>query len=159
MNGGHVTQRVRQSRWFSLADGPGVVAQCRDLTRQVLDEWFEPRGPEAGTVVGDALLLVSEVVTNACVHGGEPYELRFDRRDGSLWVGVSDRSPVRPRPHGPHRPARTSGHGLYLLQKLSAAWGWVPTGQGKTVWFEIRVPGTTGLAGSGLAGSGLAGSG
>ncbi|MCX5384332.1 ATP-binding protein [Streptomyces sp. NBC_00083] len=149
MNGGHVTQRVRQGRRFGLADGPGVVAQCRDLTRQVLDEWFGPRGLLDSTAVGDALLLVSEVVTNACVHGGEPYELRFDRRDGRLWVGVSDRSSVRPRPDGPHRPARASGHGLYLLQKLSTAWGWMPTGQGKTVWFEIRVADTAGLAGSG----------
>ncbi|MET9361578.1 ATP-binding protein [Streptomyces sp. NPDC006632] len=133
---------MRRGRWFSLADGPGVVAQCRDLTRQVLDEWFGAPGPEHGTAVADTLLLVSEVVTNACVHGGEPYELHLDRRGGRLWVAVSDRSQDRPRPDGPHRPARASGHGLHLLQKLSAAWGWMPRGQGKTVWFEMRVAGT-----------------
>ena len=57
------------------------------------------------------------------------------------WAQVSDHSTEVPRTHGRHRAARTSGHGLYLLQRLSAAWGRVPRGEGKTVWFEIPVPG------------------
>ncbi|MFF4184998.1 ATP-binding protein [Streptomyces sp. NPDC001691] len=141
MDGGHVTQHHSATRRFALDGGPGVVAQSRDLTRAVLDEWFGPRGPQASTAADDALLLVSELVTNACTHGDAPYELRLDHVDGRVWVQVSDHSPERPRPHGRHRAARASGHGLYLLQRLSAAWGWVPRGRGKTVWFEIRLPG------------------
>ncbi|MFF1477566.1 ATP-binding protein [Streptomyces sp. NPDC058301] len=130
---------MTESRRFSLQSGPGVVAECRDLTRQVLDEWFGPRGAEGRAALEDVLLLVSEVVTNACRHGDAPYELRLDRIDGKLWVQVSDNSPLRPRPHGRHRPAQSSGHGLYLLQRLSSAWGWLPRGAGKTVWFEMPV--------------------
>lgn len=133
-------RRATYSRRFPLGGGPGVVGQCRDLTRQALDEWFSLSGPAGSVVRGDVLLLVSEVVTNSCMHGGAPCELRLDRTPGRLWVQVSDTSQVRPRPHGPHRAARSSGHGLYLLERLSAGWGWVPRGTGKAVWFVVAVP-------------------
>ncbi|MFD9795261.1 ATP-binding protein [Streptomyces sp. NPDC059070] len=133
------TGQASRSRRFSLDGQPGVVARCRDLTRQALDEWYSPYGPGGRAAAEDALLLVSEVVTNAYTHGDAPYELRLDHRGATVWVQVSDHSPRRPRPHGRHRAARSSGHGLYLLQRLSASWGWVPRGRGKTVWFEIEV--------------------
>ncbi|MCT4354043.1 ATP-binding protein [Streptomyces sp. Je 1-79] len=117
------------------------MGECRDLTRKALREWFGPRAVPGNVAVDDILLLVSEVVANAHEHGGTPYELRLDRTDGRLWVQVSDTSPVRPRPHGPHRPSRCSGHGLYLLERLSAGWGSVPRGGGKAVWFEAAVTG------------------
>ncbi|MGW1493634.1 ATP-binding protein [Streptomyces sp. NPDC002402] len=136
-------QKQRQatdSRRFPLAGEPGVVGRCRDLTRQVLDEWYSLSGPSGSVLKADILLLVSEVVTNSCLHGGTPLELGLDRAPGRLWVQVSDTSPVRPRPHAPHRPARSSGHGLYLLQQLSDGWGWVPRGTGKSVWFVVTIP-------------------
>lgn len=131
---------VSHSRLFPLEGGPGVVGQCRDLTRQVLDEWYRPSGPTAGMITADVLLLVSEIVTNACRHGGAPTELRLDSAPGRLWVQVSDTSPEQPRPRHRHQAARESGHGLYLLQRLSAAWGWMPRDTGKVVWFMVHVP-------------------
>lgn len=141
MEGGHVTRHSWETRRFGLDGSPGVEARSRDVTRHTLDEWFGRRGSSAHAAADDALLLVSELVTNACVHGGAPCELRLDHVGGRLWAQVSDHSTEVPRTHGRHRAARTSGHGLYLLQRLSAAWGWVPRGEGKTVWFEIPVPG------------------
>ncbi|MEU0395506.1 ATP-binding protein [Streptomyces sp. NPDC006208] len=116
------------------------MARCRDLTRQVLEEWFSLTGPAGRLLTSDVLLLVSEIATNACKHGGGPYELRLDRAPGRLWVQVSDTSHKRPRPRGPHRAARVSGHGLYLLERLSAGWGWAPRGRGKAVWFVVVIP-------------------
>ncbi|MFC8506756.1 ATP-binding protein [Streptomyces sp. NPDC057411] len=125
---------------YDLSMGPGVAAHCRDLTRRALHEWFGAAGAPGAQSAEDVLLLVSEVVTNACTHGGVPYELRLDRRGPAMWVQVSDTSPVRPRPHGPHRAVRASGHGLYLLQRLATRWGSVPRGPlGKTVWFEVEL--------------------
>lgn len=115
-----------RTRTYPLTQGSGMVRQCRDVTGRALSEWFGPAGAPERLCAQDALLLVSEVVTNACTHGGVPYELRLDRTGDRLWVQVSDTSPVRPRPHGPHRADRTSGHGLYLLERLSVAWGSVP---------------------------------
>ncbi|MBT2444071.1 ATP-binding protein [Streptomyces sp. ISL-36] len=139
MTAGDQRHASAYARRFALAGGPGVVGECRDLTRQAVRDWFGPAGDAESGPLQDVLLLVSEVVTNAYKHGGAPYELRLDRDDGRLRVQVSDSSPVPPRPHGPHRANRTSGHGLYLLERLSAAWGCVPQGTGKAVWFEVDV--------------------
>ncbi|BAU86972.1 regulatory protein [Streptomyces laurentii] len=131
----------RSSLRHALTDGPGVVAECRDLTRWALRAWFGPDGDPARTPAADALLLVSEVVTNARTHGGAPYEIRLDRVGRTLRVRVGDTSPVPPRARGPHRPDHPSGHGLFLLQRLATRWGSVPRGPaGKTVWFEVEVP-------------------
>ncbi|MET8509022.1 ATP-binding protein [Streptomyces sp. NPDC004787] len=119
--------------------GPGVVADCREVTRRALRSWFGRAGAPDQRAA-DALLLVSEVVTNALRHGGTPSELCLDGTDRALWVQVSDTSPELPRPHGPHRARRASGHGLYLLERLAARWGAVPRGRtGKTVWFQVEL--------------------
>lgn len=134
-------RETARARRFPLTGGRGVVAECRDLTRQALREWFGQAGAPGQTAAEDVLLLVSEVVTNAYTHGGAPYELYLQRTDGRLWVQVSDTNPEPPHPRGPHRPARSSGHGLYLLERLSAAWGCLPRSKGKAVWFEVDVLG------------------
>ncbi|MDQ0840705.1 ATP-binding protein [Streptomyces sp. V1I6] len=133
-------QEISVSRRFPLDGGRGVVARCRDLTREALEDWFTLPGADGRVRAQDALLLVSEVVTNACTHGGTPYELRIDRGPGRIRVQVSDTDTARPRPRGPHHPARASGHGLYLLDRLSDEWGWAPHGTGKAVWFVVTLP-------------------
>lgn len=125
---------------YELTDRPGVVAECRNLTRRALHAWFGPAGAPDRQPVADALLLVSELVANARRHGGVPYELRLDRSLRAVWVQVSDTSPRHPRPQSPHRADRPSGHGLYLMERLAGQWGSVPRGRdGKTVWFEMDI--------------------
>ncbi|MFF8837356.1 ATP-binding protein [Streptomyces sp. NPDC015130] len=144
MTGREAQRATALTRRYELTQGAGTTRTCRDLTQRALSEWFGPAGAPGQVAAEDALLLVSEIVTNAFVHGGVPYELRLDRTDGGLWVQVSDTSPVRPRPHGPHHAGGTSGHGLYLLERLAVAWGCVRRGEGKTVWFEVMVPASGG---------------
>ncbi|WP_405861683.1 ATP-binding protein [Streptomyces sp. NBC_00090] len=139
MTGRDVQCATAPTRRYELAEGAGVVRECRDLTQRALSEWFGPAGAPGRVAAEDALLLVSEIATNAFTHGGVPYELRLDRSCDRLWVQVSDTSPTPPRPHGPHRAGQSSGHGLYLLERLSASWGCVPRGGGKAVWFEVVV--------------------
>ncbi|MER7521221.1 ATP-binding protein [Streptomyces sp. NPDC126499] len=140
MSTGEKTVTTRRSVRYELAEGPGVLAECRDLTQRALAAWFGHAGARGREPVEDVLLLVSEVVTNARLHGGAPYELCLEGRGRALCVQVSDSSPHRPVPHGPHRAGRPSGHGLYLLQRLAAHWGTVTRGRaGKTVWFEVDV--------------------
>ncbi|WP_426367349.1 ATP-binding protein [Streptomyces sp. E-08] len=138
-----------RTRRYELAAGDGVVRECREHTQRALSEWFGAGGAPGEVAAEDALLLVSEIVTNALTHGGVPYELQLDRTGGRLWVQVSDTSPVRPRPHGRHHPDRPSGHGLYLLGRLSDAWGCLPRDSGKAVWFELEVPAGAGRASPG----------
>lgn len=88
-------------------------------------------------VVDDAVLLVSELVTNSVLHGGPPVVVAVDCDDDSLQVRVRDGSPTMPSPRDAARDAE-SGRGLELVQTISDAWGVDPAPDGKNVWFVIR---------------------
>ncbi|WP_405711017.1 ATP-binding protein [Streptomyces xanthophaeus] len=118
----------------------GVVSRCRDFTRQALADWQWQGRPEA---VEDVLLLVSEVVTNACLHAGGPRELVLRHSPERLRIEVSDDSPELPRRRPPGDRALPGGHGLIVLERLARSWGSVPTADGrpgKTVWLDVRAP-------------------
>jgi anti-sigma regulatory factor (Ser/Thr protein kinase) len=93
----------------------------------------------AGHVLEDAVLLVSEVVTNSVVHGGPPIIVAVDCESTTgLRVRVRDGNSALPKP----RVAELweeGGRGLSLLERLSADWGVDPEpGDGKEVWFVLR---------------------
>ncbi|MFJ3881439.1 ATP-binding protein [Streptomyces sp. NPDC090077] len=118
----------------------GVVARCRDFTRRALTDWLWPEGSEAEE---DLLLLVSEVVTNACLHAGGPRELVLRHGPGMLRVEVSDGSSETPVRRAVQDRSRPGGHGLVLLERLAKDWGSVPAADGrpgKTVWLEVAAP-------------------
>lgn len=118
----------------------GVVGRCRDFTRRALADWQWPGGPES---VDDVLLLVSEVVTNACLHGGGPRELVLRHTPERLRVEVSDDNPDLPRRRPPGDRTLPGGHGLIVLGRLARDWGAVPSpdgGPGKVVWLEVPPP-------------------
>ncbi|MEV7724573.1 ATP-binding protein [Streptomyces sp. NPDC087917] len=132
---------VEQTRRLVLGGGThGVVGRCRDFTRRALADWRWPSGSEA---VDDAVLLVSEVITNACLHAGGPHELVLRHCPGRLRVEVSDGSAELPRVLPPRERVRPGGYGLVLLERLTEGWGTVPTGvgrPGKILWLELPGP-------------------
>jgi anti-sigma regulatory factor (Ser/Thr protein kinase) len=81
-----------------------------------------------------ALLVVSELTTNAIVHGGGVLYLQFSRGDGLLHIEVADPSPTLP---GPVKVNMTSGRGLLMVDALARAWGSDPRWWGKVVWAEL----------------------
>jgi len=92
--------------------------------------------------VDDVVLLTSEVVTNAVLHGG-PH--RFDD-EVVVWL-ESTGSTVRVEVHDHNltRPAvgdvpgtGPSGRGMYVLDRLASAWGVTANLLGKWVWFEVH---------------------
>jgi anti-sigma regulatory factor (Ser/Thr protein kinase) len=90
------------------------------------------------TVLDDAELLTSELVTNAVVHGAPPVTLAVECDTSSgMRVRVTDGSPRAPLPRAA-RPADVDGRGMALVDLLSAAWGAEPTEHGKEVWFLLR---------------------
>lgn len=120
----------------------GVVSRCRDFTRKALADWAWPGGAESAE---DVLLLVSEVVTNACLHAGGPRELVLRHNAERLRIEVSDDSPEVPRRRLPGDRSLPGGHGLIVVERLVRNWGAQPfaDGQpGKTVWLEIPARGT-----------------
>ncbi|MGH8892783.1 MAG: ATP-binding protein [Actinomycetes bacterium] len=89
------------------------------------------------SVLEDAVLLVSELVTNSVVYGGPPVVVAVDCDGEVLQVRVRDGSPTLPE----RRTARRTdegGRGLELVANLSAAWGIDPEPGGKHVWFVLR---------------------
>jgi anti-sigma regulatory factor (Ser/Thr protein kinase) len=89
----------------------------------------------------DLLLCLSEVVTNAVLHGGPPIVVIGGIVDQAIRVEVSDGSTAAPvrRPTDRFQP---TGRGLHLLDELTSQWGVEIMPTGKTVWFEISGPAT-----------------
>ncbi|MFC9596035.1 ATP-binding protein [Streptomyces sp. NPDC056944] len=142
-----------QVRRLVLHGSRGVVSRCRDFTARALADWgwIPADGEEAEERVEDVLLLVSEVVTNACLHAGGPEELVLRHGDGRLRVEVYDASPEHPHVRSPRSPALPGGHGLLVLNRLAGAWGSRDKGQGavgKVVWLEIGAPPGRGRGGA-----------
>ncbi|MFJ3816836.1 ATP-binding protein [Streptomyces sp. NPDC090056] len=134
-----------QVRRLLLRGARSVVSRCRDFTAEALADWgWIPAGSEAGEErVEDVLLLVSEVVTNACLHAGGPEEFVLRRGREGLRVEVADASSEPPRARTSRSPALPGGHGLMVLDKLAGAWGYEARGAGaagKVVWLEVSLP-------------------
>ena len=85
-----------------------------------------------------ALLLVSEVVTNAVVHGSGRPQLDIDVRPDVLRVTVTDEASGLPQVRRDTTVLSAGGRGLQLVEALSARWGTDPhVPDGKSVWFEL----------------------
>ncbi|MFF8869206.1 SpoIIE family protein phosphatase [Streptomyces massasporeus] len=118
---------------WTLPREPRSVGRAREYARAQLLAWdMEP-------LVDTTELLVSELVTNALRYGEGEIRLRL-LLDRTLVCEVWDSGLVQPR----RRRARDTdegGRGLQLVGLLSAAWGSRRTPRGKTVWFELPLPG------------------
>jgi anti-sigma regulatory factor (Ser/Thr protein kinase) len=98
-------------------------------------------------LVDTAVLLVSELVTNALRYGGGPRELLVQVDGEAVDVGVRDSSPQPPHPVAQGGPGAVlvvngglaeNGRGLLLVELLADSWGWRPENGGKLVWFRLR---------------------
>ncbi|GAA1259735.1 SpoIIE family protein phosphatase [Kitasatospora nipponensis] len=132
-------------------DGRSASA-ARGFVRDALLSWGLPE------VVDDAVVLVSELVTNAVVHAGTAAEVSCLREEDSVQIGVTDRHPERGLPAfaGPIAGNAVSEHfadaegeggrGLMMCSALSSRWGVEYSAGQKTVWFRLplqhALPGT-----------------
>jgi anti-sigma regulatory factor (Ser/Thr protein kinase) len=125
---------------------PAAAAAARRFVRETLRSWPLPgRTARQDTVIDDAVLLTSELVTNAVVHAGTSVQVTCRLSDGAVEIVVLDGRPAQlipDRPNGPAEPAeRTSGRGLQLPSELASAWGVTYAQAAKAVWFRISLPG------------------
>jgi anti-sigma regulatory factor (Ser/Thr protein kinase) len=100
------------------------AAACAEHNARVLDE---------------AELLVSELTTNAVLHGTPPVTVRVEC-DGSrgMCVSVGDTSPEHPLGRDA-ADEEESGRGVRLVDVISDRWGTdEQPGDGKVVWFRLR---------------------
>ncbi|NEA64146.1 ATP-binding protein [Streptomyces sp. SID12488] len=134
----------RQTRSLSLAGESGVVPLARDFARQALYAWgwLPAEAADRRAAAEDVLLVVSELVTNACLHADGPDEMWITCDNKVIRVEISDHGAGQPAPRTPHRAGRPGGHGMFIVQRLCLDWGVVRTPgiAGKKVWAELGAP-------------------
>lgn len=118
---------------LELPAAPDAAAMARAFVRERSLSWG------CDDVVDAALLVVSELVTNAFVHAGSRCTVRAVRRPGVLRLEVADAGEGSPDPHVASDEDE-HGRGLLLVSAMTEAWGVEPAaGGGKVVWAELGV--------------------
>ncbi|MFD3942873.1 SpoIIE family protein phosphatase [Streptomyces sp. NPDC058579] len=114
------------------------VATARAFVRDTLQGWGYAE------VVDDAVVLTSELVTNAVIHAGTAADVLCLRSEDGIRVEVADRYPEREIPVQGGRtlahPDRENGRGLLLCAALATRWGVEYTPSRKHVWFQLDLP-------------------
>ncbi|MEU4086230.1 ATP-binding protein [Streptomyces aureus] len=129
--------RARVSPWdasWPLPQDLTSPGRARRLATAQLGDW----GLEG--LADPAELLVSELVTNALRHTRGPLRLNLCVRESSLRCEVEDTDPTCPVRRDAD-PDAEGGRGTVLLDLLAGAWGSTQVPTGKTIWFEISIPG------------------
>ncbi|MFH0522357.1 SpoIIE family protein phosphatase [Streptomyces sp. M41] len=140
----HVDNRSRSSvitaRAAASFDPVGrSVASARSFVRDTLQGWG------FADIVDDAVVLTSELVTNAVVHAGTSADVLCLRSDDGVRIEVADRYPEREiplqgSPVNMGSPDREGGRGLQLCAALAGRWGVDYTPTHKQVWFQLDLP-------------------
>jgi anti-sigma regulatory factor (Ser/Thr protein kinase) len=130
---------------ITLASAPESTKTARDFTTATLRGWH------LNALIQEAVMVASELVTNAIRHATpfpvdnaeHPWvELTWQRQDSCLICVVTDRS-TSPPVLAVADPDAESGRGLQVVQALAITWGWTTVGtQGKAVWAALQRPGT-----------------
>ncbi|MEV6377786.1 SpoIIE family protein phosphatase [Streptomyces sp. NPDC051773] len=140
----HVENRTRSSvitarAAASFAAVSRSVATARSFVRDTLQGWG------FADIVDDAVVLTSELVTNAVIHAGTSADVLCLRADDGVRIEVADRYPEREIPlQGSHinmgSPDREGGRGLQLCAAMATRWGVEYTSTHKQVWFQLDLP-------------------
>ncbi|MGF0168900.1 ATP-binding protein [Streptomyces albidoflavus] len=118
-----------------IAPEPDLVSRLRRITTTFLLRWSTP-----SSLADDAVVTVSELVTNGIEHGHGPVVLRARLTDKELLVEVSDESLVPARLRAPTGD-EVRGRGLLLVSALAHDWG--VRDEGRTTWAAFHVHGNT----------------
>ena len=121
-------------RRVRLTRKPAAAAEARSQVRVSIRDWKVPVDPDI------AILLTSDLVTNAITHGdGETLTLAIRCSRAHLRIDVYDKS--RALPLGMDEPADAdAGRGLALVAVLSTEWGSFRTPAGKAMYFTLAFP-------------------
>ena len=132
-------------RRLRLIREPTAAAEARSQVRAVIRAWKVPVDPDI------AVLLTSDLMTNAITHGGgETVTLAIRCSRSQLRIDVYDTS--RSLPMAVDEPAGTeTGRGLVLVAALSAEWGSFRTPRGAAMYFTLAFQPDLTRAGDGAA--------
>lgn len=130
----------------ALEHRPDAAGAARAITRAVLEDWRVDRD-----ATESALLVVSELVTNAVEHASPPLALHLyrERVGDQMWVGVTDGGPAQAE--GAWASSSTQeehGRGLAVIEVLATSHGTrTHSGGNATHWARLTVHENNGLKG------------
>jgi anti-sigma regulatory factor (Ser/Thr protein kinase) len=103
------------------------VRQARRFADATLVEWATPNI--------NAVLVASELATNALLYAFGPFTVSLSEQPGGIRLEVTDGHPlVRPIAAVPPSDRSSNGRGLLLVETFASDWGVVALPSGKTVW-------------------------
>ena len=111
-------------------------AETGSVARRSLRQLFAAARIDSDTSE-TAVLLATELVTNAVEHGRGAAYLDATVEAGAIRLEVTDSSIVEPRPNTEVSDLDERGRGLILIDALASRWGVRPRPDGKTVWCEL----------------------
>lgn len=118
---------------LGVIDFPGITASVPDARRR-----FQQLIGDTHPALDDAVLLVSELVTNAILHAASAIvTLAVADTGDRLHVDVIDQGSDN-EPHICSDLYGVNGRGLFLVDTLSQGWGVHTNSAGRTVWFELK---------------------
>lgn len=130
---------------ITLAPAPESTKTARDFTTATLRGWH------LNALIQDAVMVASELVTNAIRHGTPlavdneerpRVELTWWCQPSGLICVVTDRS-TKPPVLAPADLHAESGRGLQIVHALADTWGWTTLStREKAVWAALGLPGT-----------------
>lgn len=112
-----------------------AAPEAAGIARRLVRETLEDAG--AAHVMDDALLVMSELATNAVRYGAEPIRAYADIENGNLVMAVEDgRASDLPYPRV-LTATEPNGRGMHLIAAMASRWGWDRSAHSKVVWAEI----------------------
>lgn len=114
-----------------LPAAPEAAGMARRLVREVLTQ------AGASHLMDDAMLVMSELATNAVRYGAEPIRAHAGIEGGRLILAVQDsRASDLPYPKV-LTATEPNGRGMHLVAAMASRWGWDRNANSKVVWAEI----------------------
>jgi anti-sigma regulatory factor (Ser/Thr protein kinase) len=110
---------------------PEAVVAARRFVGGALTSWGE------GDLVDDGELIVSELATNAVIHGGSPFRASVERLPHVVRISVEDSGPGFPHSRRASYDS-PSGRGVAIVEALSYRWGCDRVDGGKVFWAELE---------------------
>jgi anti-sigma regulatory factor (Ser/Thr protein kinase) len=116
-----------------------VRAEDPACARRIVRRTLTAESNVNADAVETAVLLTSELVTNAIVHGSEDPTLLLDVSDDRIHIEVVDCEPTVELVPRTIDVMRQRGRGLAIVDALASTWGVEPRLLGKAVWFELHL--------------------
>ena len=119
-----------EQRSWAFLPVPRAVPALRRFVSKTLQSWGED------LLVPDAVLVTSELATNAINHADSPFHASVVRSEGVVRISIEDGGPGSAAQQvASHEDV--SGRGISIVEALAQQWGHDQRPDGKVVWAEF----------------------